>query len=166
MATMRNMPEATSVGTDWRLLGCDYVRAFITNDKANQHLMEAHPIELSVSIGRLAFTVTEQVFFPMVFGVETHCSYRAVEYLRRRDPEFAAAWVRRIRYRRQGLGLTMRPISRSRHVSADIARMLCRSWAHQHDTGEPSVLVCDIVPAMLEDLCSGLCHPSEHPTDP
>lgn len=166
MATMRDMPEATSVGTDWRLLGCAYVQFFITNDKTNQQLLESHPFDLSASIGRLAFTVTEEVFFPKVFGVETHCSYRVVDNLRRRDPDFGAAWVRRVRYRRQGLGLTVRPVRRSRHVAAEIARMLCASWTHQHNASEPSVLVCDIVPAMLEDLRSALCHSSEHPTDP
>ncbi|MFF1693096.1 hypothetical protein ACFVXC_05640 [Streptomyces sp. NPDC058257] len=160
------MPEAASVGTDWRLLGCAYVRFFITNDKVNQRLLESHPFDLSASVGRLAFTVIEEVLFPEVFGVETNSSYREVDSLRRRDAEFGAAWLRRVRYRRQGLGLTLRPIRRSRHVAADIARMLCASWAHQHSPHHPTVKVCDIVPVMLDDLRSGLCCSSEYPTDP
>lgn len=163
---MCNMPEALSVGTDWRLLGCAYVKFCVTRDEQNQRLLERHPFDLSASVGRLAFTVTEEVFFPRVFGVEIHCSYRVVENFRRRDPDFGAAWVRRCYYRRQGLGLTLRPIHRSRQVAGDIARMLCSSWAHDHRHDDPSVLVCDIVPAMLSDLCASLCHSSEPPTDP
>ncbi|MFJ3270970.1 hypothetical protein [Streptomyces sp. NPDC086776] len=160
------MPEAMSVGTDWRLLGCAYVKFFVTRDQENQLLLERHPLDLSVSIGRLALTVAEEVYFPGVFGVETFCSYRFVDHLRRRDPEFGAAWVRRCRYRRQGLGLALRPVSRSRQVASDIARMLCASWAHQHCPENASVRVCDIVPAMVADLCTALCHSSEHPADP
>lgn len=163
---MRNMPEALSVGTDWRLLGCAYVKFVVTRDQENQHLLERHPFDLSVSVGRLALIVSEEVYFPGAFGVETFCSYRFVDHLRRRDPEFGAAWVRRCRYRRQGLGLALRPISRSRHVARNIARMLCASWPHQHCPENTSALVCDIVPAMLSDLCTALCHSSESPTDP
>ncbi|MET9360415.1 hypothetical protein ABZX93_05850 [Streptomyces sp. NPDC006632] len=160
------MPEALSVGTDWRLLGCAYVKFFVTRDHHNQRLLERHPFDLSTSIGRLAFTVTDEVLFPGVFGVETYCSYRVVDSLRRRDPDFGAAWLRRCRYRRQGLGLTVRPIHQSRQVAADIARMLCSSWAHQHCAEDSSVRVCNIVPTMLSDLCTSLCHSGEHPTDP
>ncbi|MGW1180177.1 hypothetical protein [Streptomyces drozdowiczii] len=160
------MPEATSVGTDWRLLGPAYVKFLITNDRASQRLLESHPFDLSASVGRLAYTVAEEVFFPKVFGVEIDSSYRAVEYLRRTDPAFGAAWVRRRRYRRQGLGLTARPVHRSRQVAGDVARMLCASWAHKHNPHHPTIQVCDIVPVMLEDLQAGLCHSSEHHTDP
>ncbi|MEW1922228.1 hypothetical protein [Streptomyces sp. NPDC088360] len=160
------MPEATSVGTDWRLLGCAYVQFFVTCDKPNQRLLERHPFDLSTSMGRLAFTVTEEVYFPSVFGVGIDSSYRAVDSLRRLDPNFGAAWVHRARYRRQGLGLTVRHISRSRQVAADIARMLCSSWAHVHDDHRGSARVCDIVPVMLCDLRSALCHSSEESTDP
>ncbi|MFD9815163.1 hypothetical protein [Streptomyces sp. NPDC059080] len=161
---MRKTPEAPS-GTDWRLLGCAYTKFLITRDQENQHLLERHPFDLSVSIGRLAFVVAEEIYFPRTFGVETHCSYRVVDDLRRSDPDFGVAWLQRVRYRRQGLGLTLHPIRRSRHVAADIARMLCSSWAHQHQAGESLVMVCDIVPAMLSDLCTMLCHSSEYPTD-
>lgn len=163
---MRDVTEAMSVGSDWRLLGCAYVQFFVTRDRESQRLLEKHPFDLSASIGRLAFTVTEEVYFPSVFGVGVHSSYRAVDSLRRCNADFGAAWVHRVRYRRQGLGLTVRPVSRSRQVAGDIARMLCSSWAHQHRHDEGSVLVCDIVPAMLSDLRAALCHSSEYPTDP
>ncbi|MFJ4739106.1 hypothetical protein [Streptomyces sp. NPDC088775] len=162
------MPEALSVGTDWRLLGCAYVKFLATRDELNQLLLERNPFDLSVSMGRLAFAVTEEVFFPRVFGVDTCCSYRAVDTLRRHDPAFGAAWVQRSRYRRQGLGLglTLRPVRRSRHVAADVARMLCFSWAHEHRPDGPSALACDIIPTMLTDLCTMLRHLGGHPTDP
>lgn len=161
---MRLMPEALSNGTDWRLLSCAYVKFLITRDIANQRLLECQPFDLSVSVGRLAFATTEEVFFPSVFGVDTGCSYRAVENLRRHDPDFGAAWFRRGCYRRQGKGLTLRPVQRSRRVAADVARMLCASWSHQHRSDTASVMVCDIVPAMLSDLCTQLCHSGEPPT--
>lgn len=164
---MRHMSDAKSaVGTDWRLLGCSYVQVFVTHDDSSRRLLERRPLDLSLAIGRLAFIVAEEIYFPSVFGVETHTSYRAVESLRRHDPDFGAAWVRRACYRHQGLGLTLRPISRSRRVAGDIARMLCSSWAHQHDPARSSVRVCDIVPAMLLDLHAMLCHSSDAPTDP
>jgi hypothetical protein len=160
------MPEAVSVGTDWRLLGCAYVQFFVTKDRTNQRLLESHPFDLSASVGRLAYAISEEVFFPKVFGVETDSSYRAVESLRHHDPAFGAAWLRRARYRRQGLGLTLAPKRRSRHVAADIARMLCASWAHAHDPQQHAFQVCDIVPVMLDEIRSGLRHSSEYPTDP
>lgn len=163
---MRDMMEAVSVGSDWRLLSCAYVKFLVTRDHQNRRLLERHPMDLSVSVGRLAFTVIDEVYFPYAFGVETDSSYRAVDSLRRTNPEFGAAWVRRHRYRRQGLGLTLRHIQRSRHVGADIARMLCASSAHLHRADNPSVLGCDLVPVMLFDLSTRLCRSGEHPTDP
>lgn len=163
---MPHIPEALSVGTDWRLLGCAYVKFFVTRDYQNQRLLERPRIDLSVSIGRLAVAVAEEIYFPRVFGVEPHCSYRAVDRLRQRDSGFDAAWNLRRRYRRQSLGLTLCSVSRSRQVAADIATMLCNSWAHLHCPDDTSVLVCDIVPTMLSDLCTRLCRSSEHPTDP
>lgn len=163
---MPHKPEALSVGTDWRLLGCAYVRFFVTRDYQNQLLLERPRIDLSVSVGRLAVAVAEEVYFPRVFGVEPNCSYRAVDRLRLRDSEFDAAWGLRRRYRRLSLGLTLCPVTRSRQVAADIATMLCSSWAHLHSPTDSSVLVCDIVPTMLLDLCTRLCRSSEYPTDP
>ncbi|MFF8283311.1 hypothetical protein ACF06W_11380 [Streptomyces albus] len=158
--------EMMSVGTDWRLLGCAYVDFFVQQEKESLRLLEEHPLDLSISLGRLAYVVTDQVLFPCVYGVPTDTSYQVVDALRRADPEFGAAWVRRSRYRRQGMGITMRPVRRSRRCATDIARMLCRSWAHEHDTPKGKILVCDIVPAMLHDLRLKLCHLSEDPADP
>ncbi|WNI17656.1 hypothetical protein [Actinacidiphila sp. ITFR-21] len=160
------MTEALSVGTDWRLLGCAYVKFFVARDHRNQRLLERHPHDLSASMGRFAFAVTEEVFFPAVFGVEPLCSYQVVDDLRRRNPDFGAAWFRRCRYRRQAQGVAMCPVLRSRHVAMEVSRMLLTSWAYTNHPVDGPVRLRDIVTPMLSDLCAKLCHSSEHPTDP
>ncbi|MEV6309954.1 hypothetical protein AB0M10_15315 [Streptomyces sp. NPDC051840] len=163
---MPHTSHAFSTGTDWRLLGCAYVKFLITRDVASQRLLETQSFDLSVSVGRLAYVTAEEVYFPAVFGVDTMRPYREVDRLRRRDSAFGAAWARRTRYRRQGMGLALRPVHRSRAAATDVARMLCASWAHQHRTPGQSGLVCDIAPAMLSDLCTRLCQMGEPPTVP